>query len=47
MNSARAVSKKVSEFNPGYIFKALDELDKRKELQVSKSGAAERSSGTD
>lgn len=43
---SRAVSTKVSEFNPGYIFKALDELDKRKELQA-KQRAAERSSGLD
>ena len=35
---------RVSGFNPGYIFKALDELDKRKELQA-KQRAAERSSG--
>ena len=41
---SRAVSTKVSGFNPGYIFKALDELDKRKELQA-KQRAAERSSG--
>ena len=43
---SRAVSTKVSGFNPGYIFKALDELDKRKELQA-KQRAAERSSGLD
>lgn len=41
---SRAVSTKVSGFNPGYIFKALDELDKRKELQA-KQRAAERGSG--
>lgn len=43
---SRAVSTKVSGFNPGYIFKALDELDKRKELQA-RQRAAERSSGLD
>lgn len=43
---SRELSKKVSGFNPGYIFKALDELDKRKELQA-KQRAAERSSGLD
>ena len=43
---SRAVSTKASGFNPGYIFKALDELDKRKELQA-KQRAAERSSGLD
>ena len=43
---SRAVSTKVRGFNPGYIFKALDELDKRKELQA-KQRAAERSSGLD
>ena len=43
---SRAVSTKVSGFNPGYIFKALDELDQRKELQA-KQRAAERSSGLD
>lgn len=43
---SRAVSTKVVGFNPGYIFKALDELDKRKELQA-KQRAAERSSGLD
>ena len=30
---SRAVSTKVSGFNPGYIFKALDVLDRRRELQ--------------
>lgn len=43
---SRAVSTKVSGFNPEPIFKALDELDKRKELQA-KQRAAERSSGLD
>lgn len=43
---SRAISRQVSGFNPGYIFKALDELDKRKELQA-KQRAAERSSGLD
>ena len=43
---SRAVSTKVSGFNPGYIFKALDELVKRKGLQA-KRRAAERSSGLD
>ena len=41
---SRAVSTKVSGFNSEDIFKALDELDKRKELQA-KQRAAERGSG--
>lgn len=41
---SRAVSTKVSRFNSEDIFKALDELDKRKELQA-KQRAAERGSG--
>ncbi len=43
---SRELSKKVTGFNSGDIFTALDELDKRKELQA-KQRAAERSSGLD
>ena len=41
---SRELSKKVTGFNSGDIFTALDELDKRKELQA-KQRAAERGSG--
>ena len=43
---SRELSKKVTGFNSGDIFTALDELDKRKELQA-KQRAAERSTGLD
>ncbi|EEY88343.1 relaxase/mobilization nuclease domain protein [Acinetobacter lwoffii SH145] len=43
---SRELSRKVSGFNTGSIFKALDVLDQRKELQA-KQRAAERSSGLD
>jgi hypothetical protein len=43
---SRELSRKVSEFNPGHIFKVVDELDKRNELKA-KQWTAERSSGLD
>ncbi|NGP43020.1 relaxase/mobilization nuclease domain-containing protein [Acinetobacter sp. GC2] len=44
---SRELSRKVSGFNTGSIFKALDVLDQRKELQAKRRAEVERSSRLD
>ena len=44
---SRALSRQVSGFNTGSIFKALDMLDQRKELQAKRRAEVERSSRLD